>query len=319
MSKQTICVVGCSGFVGSHVTAELLARGYNVHGTLRDADGPNRDWLMTGVAAAASGDNRLTLFSADVFDKASLAPAMAGCDGVIVCAGSPVVEPKNIDLMTAVAENVSDAAIEAGIGRAVFTSSTGSTNPPDGEPHIKNEVLHWSDPDKQLREKKFAAVGKSRLDRTVLDKMAASGGTFRVVVINPSMIVGPAYQPEPVTSHTRVAEIIHGKRLADTIPNNSTSIIDVRDLAALHVNALENENARGRYFGVKKSWHWRDILRALQRAYPDYRMPPIDPDEVPVRATQFDLTRQASLGVSLRDLDDMLAGHVAELKRRGMV
>ena len=100
---------------------------------------------------------------------------------------------ESIDLMAAVAENVSDAALEAGIGRAVFTSSTGSTNPPEGEPHLKNEVLHWSDPDKQLREKKFAAVGKTRLDRTVLDRMAANGGTFRVAVINPSMIVGPAW------------------------------------------------------------------------------------------------------------------------------
>ena len=169
MSTETICVVGCSGFVGSHVTAALLARGYHVAGTLRDAEGDNRLWLMAKVAPAASGANRLTLFSADVFDTASLKPAMAGCSGAIVCAGSPVIEPETIELMAAVAENVCEAAIGAGIGRAVFTSSTGSTNPPGGEPDLKNEVEHWSDPDRQLRQGKFAAVGKTRLDRTVLE------------------------------------------------------------------------------------------------------------------------------------------------------
>lgn len=319
MAKDTICVVGCSGFVGSHVTAELLSRGYNVNGTLRDANGDNAQWLMAKVAPKASGANRLKLFSADVFDKASLLPAMAGCSGVIVCAGSPVIEPQTIDLMVAVAENVSDAAIEAGIGRAVFTSSTGSTNPPEGEPDLKNEIEHWSDPDFQLKAGKFAAVGKTRLDRIVLEKMASSGGAFRVCVINPSMIVGPAFQNEPVTSLRRFADIIQGERLADKIPNNSMSMVDVRDLAALHVNALEKSEASGRYFGVKASWHWRDILAALARACPAYQMPQTDPDETPVRATQFDLTRQATLGVELRGLEEMLDGLVKELTRRKMI
>jgi len=317
MSAETICVVGCSGFVGSHVAAALLARGYNVNGTLRDADGANSDWLMADVAAAASGENRLTLFSADALNKDSFKPAMDGCGGAIVCAGSPVIAPETIDLMVAVAGNVADAAVAAGIGRAVFTSSTGSTNPPGGEPYLKNEVLHWSDPDRQLAEKKFAAVGKTRLDRIVLDRMAASAGRFRVAVINPSMIVGPAYRPDPTVSLVRFAEIVRGERIAETIPNRS--LTDVRDLAALHVAALENAAARGRYFGVKQSWHWRDILRALKRAWPAYRMPAIDPTEVPVRPTRFDLTRQASLGVGLRGLDAMVAGLVAELERRRMI
>ncbi|NKB50489.1 MAG: NAD-dependent epimerase/dehydratase family protein [Alphaproteobacteria bacterium] len=319
MSAETVCVVGCSGFVGSHVAAELLSRGYNVHGTLRNARGDNARWLMSDVASAAGGGNKLSLYGADVFDKPSLAPALAGCGGVIVCAGSPVIAPETIDLMLAVAENVSDAAIEAGIGRAVFTSSTGSTNPPEGEPALKNEDLHWSDPDFQFETGKFAAVGKTRLDQIVLARMAASDGAFRVSTINPSMIVGPAFQPEPVTSLQRFAAIINGERFADKYPNSSMSMIDARDLAALHVSAMERETASGRYFGVKQSWLWRDILQALERAYPGYAMPAADPDAVPVRATQFDLTRQNSLGVNVRGLDEMLAGVIAELQRRRMI
>ena len=319
MSTEKICVVGCSGFIGSHVTAELLARGYDVNGTLRNAAGESAEWLMSGVAAAASGNNRLKLYSADAFDKASFAAPMQDCNGVIVSAGSPAVEPETIDLMAAIAENISEAAIDAGVGRAVFTSSTGSTNPPEGEPELKNEVDHWSDDALQLEQKKYAAVGKTRLDRTVLQKMHDSNGTFRVSTINPTMIIGPSYKPKPEGSFERFAAIIRGERFTDKIPNSSLSYIDARDLAALHANALEKEDASGRYFGVKASWHWRDILGALERVYPAYEAPLWDPDVEPARATQFDLFRQNTLGVNVRGLDEMLKSFISELKRREMI
>ena len=319
MSVEKICVVGCSGFVGSHVTAELLSRGYDVNGTLRDAEGENSSWLLSDVAAYSGDSNNLTLFAADVFDKDSIRQAMENCSGVIVCAGSPLVVPETIDLMIAVAENVSDMAIDANITRAVFTSSTGSTNPMEGEPLLKNENLHWSNPNYQLAGKKYAAVGKTLLDQKVLNKMANAREKFRVCVINPSMIVGPAFQRDPVVSLYRFAAIINGKRFSEKIPNSSNSIIDVRDLAKLHVNALEKEEAKGRYFGVKQSWHWRDILKALEVACDKYTMPQIDPYETPVPATQFDFSRQDTLGVKLRNIDEMFASLVAELDRRSMI
>jgi len=319
MNVEKICVVGCSGFVGSHVTAELLSRGYDVNGTLRDAEGEHSSWLLSDVAAYSGDSNNLTLFTADVFDKDSIRQAMENCSGVIVCAGSPLVVPETIDLMIAVAENVSDMAIDANINRAVFTSSTGSTNPMEGEPPLKNENLHWSNPNYQLAEKKYAAVGKTLLDQKVLNKMANAREKFRVCVINPSMIVGPAFQRDPVVSLYRFAAIINGKRFSEKIPNSSNSIIDVRDLAKLHVNALEKEEAKGRYFGVKQSWHWRDILKALEVACDKYTMPQIDPYETPVPATQFDFSRQDTLGVKLRNIDEMFASLVAELDRRSMI
>ncbi len=319
MNLGKVCVIGCSGFVGSHVTAKLLKRGYSVNGTLRNSKGSSAEWLMSSVASKSISDNSLRLFSADVFDKESLRLAMADCAGMIVCAGSPVIAPETIDLMVAVGKNTSEVAIESGIERAVYTSSTGSTNPPEGEPKLKNEEIHWSDPVQQFDAEKFAAVGKTRMDRIVLEKMQITEGDFRVCVINPSMIVGPAYQVEPVTSLIRFADIINGKRFRDKIPNSSNSIIDVRDLAELHINALEKEDSRGRYFGVKRSWHWREILRELELACPGYTMPNIDPEEFPVRETQFDFSRQKSLGVSIRGIKEMFKDLIKELNRRKMI
>jgi nucleoside-diphosphate-sugar epimerase len=316
---SAICVIGCGGFVGSHVTAELLRRGREVVGTLQQKSLTKSAWLESMAKREGHGAAHLTLVQANVFEKRSLLEAMNKCSGVIVCAGSPVIERETIELMEAVAENTSDAAIERGIDVAVFTSSTGSTNPPDGEPSLKNEIDHWSDPDIQLQQKKYAAVGKTLLDLIVLKKMEHSGGKFRVCVINPSMIVGPAFQIDPVVSHVRFADILNGTRMADRVPNTSLSLSDVRDLAALHVNALERKEARGRYFGVKQSWHWREILKELEQLHPGYSMPLIDRSENIVQSTKFDLTRQHSLGVEMRGLGEMLADHINELHRRRMI
>jgi len=319
MTQKTICVIGCSGFVGSHVTAALLAQGDNVHGTLRDASPQNTGWLTGAVAAQATDSAVLSLFSTKVSDKASLRQAMQGCDGVIVCAGTEKQEQATVDLMVGMANNVCDLAVELGMQAAVFTSSTASTNPPGPEPELKNETDHWSDPDLQLSVNKFSPAAKTLMDKAVLNKMEEHGHAFRGITINPSMIAGPCFSPEPVASLKSFKAILSGERMGDAIPNGSMSMINVQDLARLHIAAMENPKASGRYFGVKKSWHWRDILAALSRIAPNYQMPAIDPDEALIRATTFDLTRQDSLGVDIRDLDDILIAVIGELKRREMI
>lgn len=310
-----VAVIGCGGYVGSYVTAALLARGHEVRGSVRDASPERTGWI---VERAASGGDRFELTEADVFDKPSIVRAMADCDGTIVCAGSPRIEPETIPLMAAVATNCCDAALETGVRAAVFTSSTGSTNPPEGEPEFKNEMDHWSDDELQMRAGKYAAVGKTRLDRTVLARAESSGGALRGVTINPSTVTGPCMSPEPATSLRSYAAIIRGERMT-AVPNSSMSLIDVRDLADLHVAALEQESASGRYFGVRQSWHWQEILDELGRQVPEYEPPRLEAGVVPVRATGFDLTRQASLGVTVRDLPEILAAAVAELRARNMI
>ena len=97
------------------------------------------------------------------------------------------------------------------------------------------------------------------------------------------------------------------------------SMIDVNDLAKLHIAALEQESASGRYFALKKSWHWKEILSTLSQLHPAYS-PPVWPADIdPVKATAFDFTRRDSLGIELKDLAEILGGVIDELKRREML
>lgn len=318
MKKDTICVIGMSGFVGSHVTAELLNQGYSVNGTLRNPEGPHAAWIERELMPLAQPGQALTLYSAEIHDQASLEKAMAGCTGVIMSAGVETQVPETVTLMVAAAEHTLNAALKLGIGRAVFTSSTGSTNPPEGEPPIKVETVHWSDPDQQISVGKHSPAAKTLMEKKALEMMEAHPN-LRVAIMNPSMIAGPAFQDEPVSVLNSIQAILKKERMADSIPNGSMSMIDVNDLAKLHIAALEQKTASGRYFALKQSWHWNEILNTLSQVYPAYTPPAWPAGTEPVKPTGFDFTHRDSLGIELKDLEDILSGLIEELQRRGLL
>ena len=106
--------------------------------------------------------------------------------------------------------------------------------------------------------------------------------------------------------HRWLRSLIDGRQgRHQKIPNDSTSMIHLHDLAALFMAAYENPGASGRYFGVFDSWHWQDIYAELKKILPDMKMPePLS--EPPAPATGFDFTRRDSLGVPLRDIPTLL-------------
>jgi len=318
MPKETICVIGTSGYVGSHVTAELLRQGYSVHGTLRNPQGAHANWISRELAPLAQPGQALRLFPAEISDQASLEKAMTGCTGVIMSAGVETQVPETVTLMVAAAENTINAALKLGIQRVVLTSSTGSTNPPEGEPPIKDELVHWSDPEQQIGVGKHSPAAKTLMEKKALEMMAAHPN-LRVAILNPSMIAGPAFQDEPPSVLNSMRGILKKERMADSVPNGSMSMIDVNDLAKLHIAALENETASGRYFALKKSWHWKEILNVLSELYPAYTPPAWPAGIAPAKVTEFDFARRDSLGVELKDLDEILGALIDELQRREML
>ncbi|MFK7804429.1 MAG: NAD-dependent epimerase/dehydratase family protein [Anaerolineae bacterium] len=318
MKKETICVIGMSGYVGSHVVAELLQQGYSVNGTLRDPQGPHASWISRELEPLAQAGQELRIFPAELHDQASLENAMAGCTGVIMSAGVETQVSETVTLMVAAAENTLNAALKLGINRVVFTSSTGSTNPPEGEPPVKDELVHWSDPEQQISVGKHSPAAKTLMEKKALEIMAANPAV-RVCILNPSMIAGPAFQDQPPSVLNFIRAILKKERMADVVPNGSMSMIAVNDLAKLHIAALEQETASGRYFALKQSWHWKDILTTLSQLYPAYTPPAWNAETEPIKPTGFDFTRRDSLGVELKDLDKILEGVIHEIQRRNML
>ena len=316
-TTKIAAVIGCTGFVGSHVVDCLLQHNWTVRGLSRTAT--SATWLTTLPSAKP---NSVTLADIDLTNATELPQALDGllngCTAVFFCAGTEKQEQKTIDFMVGSTQSVLTSARKNGVECMVITSSGGSTNPvglTDETP--KSEVLHWSDPKQQIAAGKFSPAAKTLMEVSCLKSVGRNQrnevvnaelakGAPRLCILNPNLILGPQLKPGEISGNSLpfLTRILKGEAMNKQIPNDSMSVIDVRDLAALHVACAEQSSASGRYFGVDRSYPWVEILSSFEKAYPKYQLPPMfeGPRKTP---TQFDHSRKESLGVKLRSLDEM--------------
>lgn len=113
-------VIGANGFLGSHVTRALVDAGEDVRVMVRE-----------GANTVSIDDLDVTRFHGDVFDSATLAEAMTGCDDVYYCvvdARAWLRDPAplfrtNVEGLRNVLDVACREPIRAGLRRFVFTSS----------------------------------------------------------------------------------------------------------------------------------------------------------------------------------------------------
>ena len=84
-------VTGASGYIGSHVVANLLAKGRQVRATVRDADDPIRVDHLKELKISEGGS--LEIVEMDLFDEASVHAAIAGSTDLIHLSLIHISEP----------------------------------------------------------------------------------------------------------------------------------------------------------------------------------------------------------------------------------
>lgn len=237
-----VLLTGMSGYIGQHCAAELLNQGFEVVGSVRSLS--KADASRAAIAAAAPVD-RLKVVEADLLADDGWDEAVAGCTFVLHVA-SPFVlaEPKDEnDLITPAVEGtrrVVGAAQRAGVRRLVLTSSTVAMI--TGKPSGRYGPDAWSDVG--------ANIGAYAKSKTVAERAAwdmVAGGSMELVAINPGVVFGPSLGAEiDGQSVTLMKDMIGGKM--PMIPDVAMGMVDVRDVAKLHVAALTAPGAAGRRF-----------------------------------------------------------------------
>ena len=236
MSNELVLVTGGSGFLGAHCINVLLAQGYRVRTTVRDP-GKSVD-VPAGVR----------VFATELANDAGWDEAVAGCDFVLHTASPfPLVAPEHEDDLiipaSAGALRVLRAAHAAGVKRVVLTSSfaaIGYGNDP--HPEIFTEA-DWSNPTAEI-----GAYPKSKTlaERAAWDFVAGAGAGLELATVNPVAIIGPVLGPRLSTSIQLVQRIVAGRMPG--LPKVSMPLVDVRDVAELHVLALTAPHAAGQRF-----------------------------------------------------------------------
>jgi nucleoside-diphosphate-sugar epimerase len=264
---STVLVTGGSGFIGSHCILQLLAGGHQVRTTVRNLQREGEVRALLKQGGAEPGD-RLSFYAADLQSDAGWREAVTGCDYVLhVASPFPATAPKDEnDLIGPAREGalrVLRAARDAGVKRVVLTSSfaaIGYGRPPQQRPFDETD---WTDPDGHGV---YPYVkSKTLAERAAWDFITAEGHGLELSVVNPVAVLGPVLAPDYSTSIMVVQRLMDGA--VPGCPQLTLGVVDVRDVADLHIRAMTDPAAKGeRFLAVAGDFlSMRDIALVLKR------------------------------------------------------
>ena len=262
---EKVLVTGATGFIGLHCVQQLLDKGYHVRGTVRSM--ARADEVKAAMKKAGADANRLELVEADLLDDAGWDEAVAGCDYVMHVASPFIVGvPKHEDELIRPAvegtERVLQAAMRAGVKKAVVTSSCAAINATyDGKTSRTEE--DWSDPAHPSTPAyyKSKTLAERRAWELVNDQ--AGDAKMQLAVINPAGVVGPMLSDDIGTSNVFLKQIISGE--VPGCPKIHLGFVDVRDVATAHVLAMESDAANGQRFIINERELWFKDVAQLMR------------------------------------------------------
>jgi nucleoside-diphosphate-sugar epimerase len=243
---STVLVTGGSGFIGSHCILRLLADGHRVRTTVRNLAREGDVRALLREAGAEPGD-RLSFFATDLKHDDGWNEAAAGCDYVLhVASPLPAREPEHEDELIVPARDgalrVLRAARAASVKRVVLTSSYAAI----GYGHARKasfDETDWTN----LDGRGVGAYPKSKTlaERAAWDFVAKEGGV-ELAVVNPVVVLGPVLGADTSLSVSLVQRMIEGAMPG--CPRVYFGVVDVRDVADLHVRAMTAPAAKGERF-----------------------------------------------------------------------
>lgn len=240
----TVLVSGGSGYIAGFLIRQLVAEGWRVHTTVRDLarEGNVRKLL-------AVDDARLRFFAADLTADAGWADAVAGCSHVAhVASPVPLRAVKDPDELIVPARDGAlralRAAKAAGVRRFVMTSSVAAIAYGRGRGVHHFTEADWTPPDYPGAQPYVRS--KAIAERAARDWVAAEGGGIEYCSVNPSVVLGPVWSRDYSPSVAIVKRLLEGS--VRGCPDIGFGVVDVRDVADLHVRALTAPGMAGERF-----------------------------------------------------------------------
>lgn len=272
-----ILVTGGSGYIAGFIIRQLIAEGWSVNTTIRNLkrEGEVRDWL-------AVDNSKLSFFAADLMSDDGWAEAVAGCSHVAhVASPLPSSAPTSDDELIVPAREGALRALRfahaAGVKRLVMTSSVAAVAYGHGKGKHHFTEADWTNvnsPDAYAYVK-----SKTIAERAARDWMAANGAGMEFVTVNPSLVLGPLLTHDFSTSLEAIKKLLEGS--LPGLPNFGFSVVDVREVADLHVKCLTAPNMDGeRFIAAGPFLMMKDVAAILKeglgadaRKVPTMRLP----------------------------------------------
>lgn len=263
-----VLVTGVSGVIAKHIALELLNRGYQVRGTVRALSKAAQ--VKKTLEQAGADVSRLSFAAADLIQDDGWREAAEKCDAVMhVASPFPISQPANRNALTPIARGGVQRVLEASkkAERIVITSSLAAMMyRPNRPPEFQVRENDWTD----TSWPKLSAyiVSKTEAEQAAWDAAVGGGYKHRVTTVNPGLVLGPPLDDDISASLEVIRLFMKGAYPA--VPPASFPVVDVRDVAVLHVAAMETPQASGRrLIAASETLSLRQIAEILREAFPD--------------------------------------------------
>lgn len=246
MENETVLLTGISGYIGLHCAQQLLNEGFQVRGSVRNSAKGKE--VRETLSAASVDTTNLTIVELDLTSNRGWDEAASGCDYIMhVASPFAVANPKNEDEMIGPAVEGSlralRAAKKASVKRVVLTSSavamfgsmkTGTFGPDDWTDTNSSDISTYTK-SKTLAEKAAWEFIENQSGAEVIE----------MVSVNPGGVFGPPLGNNITgVSMTMIDQMLRGKM--PLVPKVCFPMVDVRDIAKLHVFAMTTPEAAGK-------------------------------------------------------------------------
>ena len=262
---KNVLVTGGTSYIGKHVISQLIEKDYLVRTTVRDKS--KIEEIKGDIEKHLNKQITLDIHVADLIKDEGWNEAIKGCDAIIHVAGPfPVGYDGGEKELTGPHEDgamrVFRLAKENDIKRIILTSSVASiwmdSTIEDTVRYIDEN--NWTD----LNDDNLDAYtkGKALKEKAAWD-FVAENKSIKLTTILPSVVLGPGIG-KPVRRGSMELFMMLSKKEMPVAPPLKMGVVDVRDVAKMHIAALENDESIGKRVILAEDTYWmKDFCKML--------------------------------------------------------
>jgi len=277
---KPVMVTGATGYVAGWLVKKLLEDGLSVHAAVRNPDNKEKIAHLEKIAEKTKGSIRY--FKTDLLSTGSYLEAMKDCEVVFHTASpftSNVKDPQKdlIDPAVLGTQNVLESVNETpSVKRVVLTSSCAAIYTDAIDCQIAPNGILTEEVWNTTSSLNYQPYSYSKtLAEQKAWNMVEKQSRWDLVVINPSLVMGPALNPKANTSESiNILKQLGGGAMKMGAPKMGIGLVDVRDVAEAHYKAAFIPEAKGRYITSGHNTNFLEMGLSLQEKFgKDYPLP----------------------------------------------
>jgi len=266
-----VLLTGVSGWIAKHTAIELLNKGYEVLGTVRNNNLIDQTKQTIGKYAPIE---KLSFVELDLLKDEGWNEAAKGCKYIFhIASPFPIKVSRNREVLLPVAVDgtirVLNAGLNAGVEQIIKTSSIVAMfrKPNRTNPYTFGEH-DWTDENWTEGVNDYF-LSKTKAEKAAWDLMERKGLKNKLTTICPGGVFGDALDKKGGTSIEYVRQFMAGK--FPGAPKFAVLISDVRDIAKAHVACIGNTKVGGRRLIVgKEVKKLVELSQLMAEAMPEY-------------------------------------------------